>query len=88
MEFDAIDWDDEHFDRGNTRHILSAGITPEEFEEALDSIPRSQIIRSRTSGNLTAIGTTRAGRELRLVLQIEVADGFLVVRPVTAFDAE
>lgn len=35
VDFDFIEWDDEHHPRGNVLHIEAAGLIPKEVEEVL-----------------------------------------------------
>ena len=86
MEFDAVDWDHEDDGRGNTRHIAANGVSQDEFEEALDSVQKNDVVSSHTSGRPTVVGETRDGRRLRIVFEIEVLDDFTVIRPITAYD--
>lgn len=87
MYFDQCDWDDEGFDRGNTRHVAHNGVTRDEFEEVLESIDRGDVEDSHSGpGHLTAVGETEKGRELRIVFELDESPDFVLVRPITAYD--
>jgi len=49
MHYDAVDWDDEEEEGGNTRHIAANGVSPNEFEEVLDSIHCRDVVSSHSS---------------------------------------
>ncbi len=87
MQYDYCEWDDESDPTGNTRHVAHNGVTPEEFQEVLDAAPRRAILPSNTDpDNMTWVGETLAGQELRIVFVLDEDDDFIHVRPVTAYD--
>jgi hypothetical protein len=89
MHFDLCDWEDENDPRSNTRHVDDNGVTPEEFEEVLASADRRDVEPSRSHPeNMTCVGETSDGRRLRIVFELDEADDFVYIRPVTAYDYE
>ncbi len=89
MYFDHVDWDPDDFDRGNTRHVAHNGVTPEEFEEVLEVVDRDDVEPSNSGpGHLTAAGETAEGRRLRIVFEADESPDFVMVRPITAYDAD
>ena len=87
IDFDFIDWDAPDDPRGNTRHILDAGVSVEEVEEVLLD-PRGEPLVSRSTGRPAVRGTTLGGRRLFVVFELDRAGGVTVLRPVTAYDVE
>jgi hypothetical protein len=87
MQVDFFDWDDEDFDRGNTRHILSAGFDPDEIEEAILA-HRGPIERTRDTARPMIRTTTPDGEEIIIVFEVDIDDEIVVVRPITAFPQE
>ena len=78
-------WDLEDDPRGNIRHIVEHGVTPEEVEEVLNDW-HSRTTYSASSGRPITFGWTAAGRYLAVVW--EVADEEpLTVYPITAYPA-
>jgi hypothetical protein len=87
MHFDHVDWDDESFDRGNARHVAHNGVSKAEFEEVFEVVDRADVEPSHSGpGHLTAVGETEAGRELRIVFELDESPDFVMVRPITAYD--
>ncbi|WP_435011053.1 hypothetical protein P12x_002346 [Tundrisphaera lichenicola] len=87
MHVDFFDWDDEDFEQGNTRHILSAGFDPDEIEEAILTY-RGPVARTRETDRPMIRTTTSDGEEIIIIFEIEADDDLVVVRPITAFPQE
>ena len=62
MTFDFIEWDEPDDVPSNTAHIAEHGVTQDEVEEVLASVPDSKVFRSRSTGRPAVIGDTAAGR--------------------------
>ena len=77
--FDFL-WFDE-----NEQHLAEHGVTKEEFEEVVFNAARSEIQRSRSSGNPLVVGYTSTGKKIACVY--EDVDGYQIV-PVTAYEVE
>lgn len=88
MTFDFIAWDGPGDVPNNVEHVAEHGITPEEIEEVLASVPDSAVFRSRSSGRPAAIGETAGGRTLFVTFDRDDSGGFVVIYPVTAYDVE
>jgi uncharacterized DUF497 family protein len=88
MYFDHIEWDDEDNPEGNTRHILSAGVTQEEVEYILSRADEADVFPNRSSGRPSVIGDTTEGRTLFVTFESDDEGGIIVLTPVTAFDYE
>jgi hypothetical protein len=83
-DFDFIDWDDADDPRGNVHHIVANGITVAEFEEVLNG--PSKPTRSRSSGRPARVGWTSTGKHIIVVYEVEDDGGFVIARPVTAYE--
>jgi hypothetical protein len=83
MHVDFFEWDDEDFDRGNTRHILSAGYEPRDIEDAIRA-HWGPIDRTDRTGRPLILADID-GEETYIVFEIDGDDDFIIVRPVTAF---
>jgi hypothetical protein len=86
MHVDFFEWDDEDFDRGNTRHILSAGYSPEDIEDAILG-HRGPIGRTRQT-NRPMIDADIDGDLTRIIFEIDADGDLVVVTPITAFPVE
>jgi hypothetical protein len=87
MDVDFFDWDDEDFDRGNTRHILSAGYDPDDIEEAILG-HRGPLGQTRDTGRPSLVAEID-GEDTYIVFELVVEPGgIIVVRPITAFPLE
>jgi hypothetical protein len=84
-DFDFIDWDDPGDPGGNVRHIADNGVTVGEVEEILDS-PEGRDDVSRSTGRPVRFGWTSTGKHLIVVYEAEDDGGFVIVRPVTAYE--
>ncbi len=87
MHVDHFDWDDEDDERGNTRHILSAGYDPEAIEDVIAD-HRGPVDKARRTGRPMIRAMTSDGETVIIVFEIEAADDLVVVRPMTAFPGE
>ena len=83
--FDHIDWDDPDDPTGNVQHIADNGVTVGEVKEVLES-PGAKDDVSRTSGRLIRFGWTSTGKHLIVVFEAEDDGGFVIVRPITAYE--
>jgi hypothetical protein len=84
MQYDVCDWDDAP--RANRDHVADNGVTPEEWQEVLDSAPRRDIEPSESDpGHWTYIGETRGGRTIRIVFVMDEGDDFVYIRPITGY---
>ncbi len=88
MQFDWILWDEEGDEPNNVEPIAEHGVTPEEVQEVLESVPESRIVPSRSSGRPCVIGETAAGRTLFVAFDYLDIPGMVVPYPVKAFDPE
>jgi hypothetical protein len=62
-------------------------VTPEEWQEVLDSAPRRDIEPSESDpDHWTYLGETSRGRTLRIVFILEEDDDFIYVRPITGYE--
>ncbi len=86
MHVDYFDWDDDDFDRGNTRHILSAGYEPDDIEDAILA-HQGRVLKSTSTGRPLILANVH-GEETYIIFEVEGDDDFVIVRPVTAFSAE
>ena len=86
MHVDFFDWDEEDFDRGNTRHLISAGYEPEVIENAIRG-HWGPIDETKVSGRPMILAIVD-GQETYIVFETEGDDDFFIVRPVTAFPRE
>ena len=84
--FAYVDWDDEDDAKGNVQHVAANGITIAEFEEVLND--PSSPIRSRSSGRPAKIGWTSTGKSIIVVYELEDLGGFVVARPITAYEIQ
>ncbi len=85
MHFDLCDWENDGDSRSNTRHVGHNGVTPKEFEQVLTTVARRNIQTSRSHPeNMTCVGKTNSGRNLRIVFQLDESDDFIYVRHVSA----
>ncbi|HET6426561.1 MAG TPA: hypothetical protein VFG20_22915 [Planctomycetaceae bacterium] len=67
-----------------TQHLEQHGVTQDEFEQVVFASRHSTIEQSASNpDNVTVVGTTDAGRELRCVWQ-ELDDSTIL--PVTAYE--
>ena len=87
MHVDLFDWDDDDNPTGNTRHITSAGHDPIDIEEAILG-HRGPVELTRKTRRPMIRATTADGEEIIIVFEIDVAEDFVIVRPVTAFPQE
>ncbi|MGE3820471.1 MAG: hypothetical protein AB7I30_13735 [Isosphaeraceae bacterium] len=87
VRYDFIDWDDPDDPKGNDHNIAENGVTVAEFMEILESRQAGSGI-SRTSGRPTRYGWTSTGKHIVITYVIEDDGGFVIVRPVTAFETE
>jgi hypothetical protein len=85
IDFDFIEWDDPSDPRGNVQHIADNGVSVSEVEEVVYD-PRNRPIVSRTSGRPLVVGVTSAGRPVVVVYERHKDAGYVVVRPVTAYE--
>ena len=83
---DFVEWDEEDDPEGNVRHIAANGVTPAEFEQVLEGGGRGGV--SRSSGRPFKRGWTEGGKHLQIVFERDDDDGFLLLRPVTAYEVE
>jgi uncharacterized DUF497 family protein len=88
MHFDYIEWDEPGDVPNNVDHIAEHGVTQEEVEDVLASVPDSEVIRSRSSGRPSVIGDTAEGRTLFVAFERREDGGFVVIYPITAYDHE
>ncbi|MFO0890022.1 MAG: DUF4258 domain-containing protein [Isosphaeraceae bacterium] len=70
---------------GNVRHIADNGVTVDEVEEILES-PNARDDVSRTTGRPIRFGWTSTGKPLIVVFEAEDDGGFVIVRPITAYE--
>ena len=87
MHGDHFDWDDGDFAAGNTRHIRTAGFDPEDIEDVILR-HRGPIARTARSGRPMIRGATAEGEPIIVVFEIDASEGFVLVRPITAFPEE
>jgi hypothetical protein len=85
IRFDYLDWDDPDDPTGNVWHIADNGVTVNEVEEILES-PSARDDVSRTTGRPIRFGWTSTGKHLIVVYGAEDEGGFLIVRPITAYE--
>ena len=86
MHVDFFDWDDEEFDRGNTRHILTAGYDPAGIEDAIRG-HHGPIGITRETGR-SMIDADIDGESTRIIFEIDADDDLAIVTPITAFPVE
>ena len=86
VRYDFIEWDEEDDPEGNVRHIAANGVTPAEFEQVLDGSGREGV--SRSSGRPFKRGWTEGGKYIQIVYELNDDDGFLLLRPFTAYEVE
>lgn len=87
MHVDFFDWDDEDFDRGNTRHIISAGYDPDDIEVAILR-HRGPLGQTRDTGRPSIVAEID-GEDVYIVFELAIEpDDLVVVRPITAFPLE
>jgi uncharacterized DUF497 family protein len=86
MTFDFIEWDELDDMRSNTAHIAEHGVTQDEVQEVLTTVPDSKVFRSRSSGRPAVIGDTAAGRTLFVAFERRKEGGDILITPVTAYD--
>ena len=87
IEADFIDWDDPDDPEGNVAHLAENDVTPAEFEEVL-SRPEGRDDVSRTTGRPVRFGWTSTGKHLIIVFEIADDGGFVIVRPITAYEVD
>ena len=87
MNVDFFDWDEEDFDRGNTRHIMSAGYDPEDVEEAIRQYS-GQVEVAKRKGRPMIRAIMPDGEEVMIVFTIDADGDVVVVRPITVFTRE
>jgi hypothetical protein len=80
-------WDDEDFDRGNTRHILSAGYDPDDVEAAILG-HGGPVELTRETRRPMIRATLPDGEDIIIVFELDAEDDVVVVRPITAFPGE
>jgi hypothetical protein len=86
MYYDFIDWDDEDVSGSNTRHVADNSVTQDEFEQVLDAIVSDDLEESISNpDHATALGETEEGRTLRIVFELTIDDGYILIRPITAY---
>jgi hypothetical protein len=85
LDFDYIDWDDPGDPSGNVWHFADNGVTVGEVEEILDS-PEGRDDVSRSTGRPVRFGWTSTGKHLIVVYEVEDDGGFVILRPVTAYE--
>lgn len=83
--FDYVEWDDPADPRGNAAYIAEHEVTPEEVEEVLCD-PHSGDDVSRSSGRPMRFGWTSTGKHIVVIYEFEDDDGFLIARPVNAYE--
>lgn len=88
MTFDLIAWDEPGDVPNNVEHIAEHGVSRDEVEEVLASVPDRDVFRSRSSGRPAVIGETAGGRALFVTFDRDDQGGFVVIYPVTAYDVE
>jgi uncharacterized DUF497 family protein len=71
------------WDGANDEHLAEHGVTPEEFEYVVLATRNADVLQSRTTGRLVAIGETAAGRQIACVYE-EIDESSCY--PVTAFE--
>ena len=55
----------------------------------MTAIARRDVQPSRSHPeNMTGLGETSEGRNLRIVFELDESDDFVYVRPITAYDSE
>ena len=86
MHVAIFDWDEEEFDRGNTRHILSAGYEPDAIEEAIRGY-LGPVGSARRSGRAMIV-VEIDGEPTRIIFEVDADDHLIIVTPLTAFPAE
>jgi hypothetical protein len=86
MYCDSIDWDEMDASGSNTRHVADNGVTQDEFEQVLDAIGPADVEESLSDPeHATALGETDDGRTLRIVFELTIDGGFILIRPITAY---
>ncbi len=86
MHVDIFDWDEEEFDLGNTRHIISAGYDPDDIEDAIRA-HRGAVSRTRETDRPMIVADID-GEDTYIILEIEDDGDRVIVTPVTAFPVE
>jgi hypothetical protein len=84
MVIDLILWDDEDDLRGNSRHILSSGLTREDVEHVLHNHD-GEIQLSESTGRPIIFGSTPTGEHIAVVFTFEDDPELIIIAPVTAF---
>ncbi|MEU8818642.1 hypothetical protein [Actinoplanes sp. NPDC048796] len=74
-----IEWDDH-----NLEHATRHGVSAAEVDQVLNSGPKYYRNRKGRSGDLVAIGLTRGGRTVVVVVEWRPATA--VMRPITAWE--
>ena len=88
IDFDFVEWDDEGEPRGNTAHVADNGLSPAEVEDVLyDPSSRPAVSKSRPHRPIL-FGTTSTGKSVVVVYERHADGGYVVVRPVTAYEVE
>jgi len=85
MDFDFVDWDDPDHPTGNVEHVAEHGITQAEVESVLEGDGPEDARRTAPYRH-TKEGWTTMGKYLVVVYESEESAGYIVVRPVTAYD--
>jgi hypothetical protein len=81
-----LEWDPEEKDNGNTAHLLRRGIRWWEVEQIFENDPEWRRDKNAAAGDYYMIGTTSAGRQLLIVVQ--VLDDERALRAITGWPVQ